>query len=94
MANESTTTTKKFRFRGPRSFYFARKRYKLDGLHSRMAERRTCRPGGGGGWDGRTGDGKAWHKTGDRFGVGWFLVRQIKAGQWAGPWTRKRAVDV
>lgn len=72
----------------------ARKRHKLDGLRSRMAEHRTCHPGGGGSWSGLTGDGEAWHKTSDRFGVGWFRVRQIVAGQWAGPWIRKRAEDV
>jgi hypothetical protein len=86
--------TKPFKFRGPNTFYFARKRFKLDGLRSRMAEYRACHPGGGGSWDGKTGDGVAWHKTGDRFGVGWFLVRQIKAGQWCGPWARKRIEDV
>lgn len=88
------TTSAMFRFRGPRSFYFARKRYKLVSLRVRMAEHRTCHPGGGGGFDGQTGDGEAWHKTGDRFGNGWFFVRQIKAGQWHGLWTRKRAIGV
>ena len=82
-----------FKFRGPKTFYFARRRFKLDGLRSRMAEHRTCNPGGGGTFDGKTGDGEAWHKNGDRF-KGWFLVRKIKAGQWHGGWKRKRNDEV
>ena len=78
-----------FVYRGPRSFYFARKRCKLDGLRSRMAEHRTCHPGGGGGWDGKTGNGEAYHKNGCR---SWYRVRDIVAGQWRGPWRYVRNI--
>ncbi len=81
----------KFVYRGPRSFYFARKRYKLDSLKSRMAEHRTCHPGGGGSWYGNTGDGQAWHKNSDRT---WFRTRKIVAGQWCGPWVYRRQDEV
>ena len=74
-----------FRFRGPNTFYFKRKRHKLDSLRSMMAEHRTCHPGGGGMWNDETGDGEAWHKASDRRGP-WMRVRTIKAGQWVGPW--------
>ena len=55
-----------------------------------MAERRTCYPGGGGAWSGHTGNGEAWHKWQDRSSTGWYRTRKIKAGQWCGPWVRKR----
>ena len=85
--------TKPFVFRGSNTFHFARKRHKLDSLRSRMAEHRTCHPGGGGMWNGMTGDGEAWSKNGDIFGR-WRLVRKIKAGQWCGPWARERVDDI
>ena len=92
MSQQNIKPAKPFRYRGPNTFYFARKRHKLDGLRSRMAEHRTCHPGGGGSWNGKTGDGVAWHKDGDRYGP-WMRVRDIKAGQWAGPWRYKNWRD-
>jgi hypothetical protein len=80
-----------FVYRGPRSFYFRRVRWPLFGLRSVMAERQTVSPGGGGYWNGETGDGAAWHKWGDRC---WMKVRTIKGGQWCGPWRRVRMEDV
>jgi hypothetical protein len=80
------------KFRGPKSFYFRRRRFKLDSLRARMAERRTWLAGGS--WNGETGDGVAWHKIGDRLEAGWFLERRIKAGQWSGPWIRKMVRDI
>lgn len=77
------------KYRGPNTFYFKRLRFPLDPLRARMAELRTCLPGGGGHWNSRTGDGEAFHKNGDQFG-GWYMVRAIKGGQWAGPWRRVR----
>lgn len=70
-----------------------RKRHTLDGLRSRMAMRRTCYPGGGGTWHGKTGDGEAYHQNSDYFLSGWYRVRAIKAGQWRGPWVRRRKDD-
>lgn len=74
-----------FVYRGPNTFYFARKRHKLDSLRSRMAEHRICNPGGGGSWNGKTGDGEAWHKNSSRHSA-MMRVRTIRAGQWVGPW--------
>ncbi len=78
--------TPTFRYRGPKTFYFKRKE-QFDSLRSMMAEHRTCYPGGGGSWSGKTGDGVAWHKDGDRFGP-WMKKRKIVRGQWTGPWYR------
>lgn len=80
-----------FVYRGPRSFRFRRVRYPLDSLRSMMAERRTCWPGGGGHWNGRGGDGEAYHRASDKR---WSLVRTIRGGQWVGPWRRVRTEDV
>lgn len=75
------------RARGPFKRYWQRARHPLDCLRSRMAEHRTCYPGGGGSWSGRTGDGMAWHKSSDKV---WTRERQIKGGQWIGPWVHRR----
>lgn len=77
-----------FVYRGPNTFHFKRKRYPISSLKCEMACKRTISPGGGGAWDGKTGDGEAWHKRGDRYGP-WMRVRLIKAGQWNGGWRLK-----
>ena len=82
-----------FKYRGPNTFYFKRKRRPIDCLRGQMACRRTCSGGGGGTFDAKTGEGEAWSKVSDRF-PGWFRHRAIKAGQWAGPWVRVRNDDI
>lgn len=77
----------KFIYRGPRSFYFRRVRYPLEGLRCVMAERRCCLPGGGGRY-GENGDGEAYHKDSGRY---WGMVRTIRGGQWVGGWRRVRS---
>lgn len=42
-------------------------------------------PEAGGGWDSETGDGEAWRCL-DRH---WIWIRQIRRGQWSGPWLRR-----
>jgi hypothetical protein len=64
--------------------FMKRPLYRIESLRSEMACHRTCHPGGGGAWSGKTGDGEAW-RCNDRV---WAWKRQIKAGQWAGPWVR------
>lgn len=82
-----------FKFRGPNAFHFKRKRKRFaESLLSRMAYLRTIHPGGGGGWNGKTGDGVAWRNDMNRFGR-WQRVRDIRAGQWAGPWRYERIDD-
>lgn len=61
-------------------------RRRFDSLVSRMAEHRTCYPGVGGSWDRLTGDGEAC-RSNDRV---WFQKRQIKHGQFIGPWRYER----
>lgn len=63
----------------------------FESLVSRMAEVRTCRPGGGGGWSPITGNGEAFHKWSDNT---WFRLRPIKRGQFIGPWQYKRVSEI
>lgn len=63
---------------------------RFDSLVSRMAEHRTCYPGGGGSFSGLTGDGHAW-QCNDRT---WARERQIRRGQFIGPWRHKKADDL
>lgn len=69
--------------RGPRRHF--------DSLVSRMAELRTCMPGGGGHWSGDSGNGAAWHHNSDRT---WTRERQIRRGQFVGSWRYKRASEI
>jgi hypothetical protein len=78
--------------RGHPVYVLERKRWPLDSTVSMQSEIRTVemrRAGGGGHWDGRTGDGEAWRA------LGWFVhtafERPIKGGKWAGPWQRDPA---
>jgi hypothetical protein len=64
---------------------------RFDSLKVQMADHRCCNPGGGGSYNRFTGDGEAWSLKGDKV---WFLYRNIKAGQWNGPWLRKLVADI
>lgn len=70
-----------FKYRGPNTFHFARRRHKLPSLRSKLTERLVCIFGGGH-WSGKTGDGEAWRPATRTT----MRVRSIKSGRWVGPW--------
>ena len=75
----------------PAVAYRIRNRYNrfifFETLVSQKAEKLTCSmKTSGGSWSGKTGNGQA-YRDGDNK---WYWTRDIRRGQWAGPWTRRR----
>jgi hypothetical protein len=79
-----------FVYRDPKSFYFRKKRHKLDSLRARLAANRICSlPCNGGSHYTDTGHGQAIHKNIDHFGP-WSRVRDLRGGQFSGQWRYER----